>query len=81
MAVSTLAGIFALIWIFAGVAAFVVEFDKEKAWLRFIIAPFSIFYGIVWVLVALHGRQLRSGETKSGIMALARLDFRHFKKK
>jgi hypothetical protein len=76
---SIMAGCFALLWIGGGVAALIVKSDKERAWLLYILSPLAIAYGVVWLLVMLHGRRLRPGETASGLKALAQLNLRHFK--
>jgi hypothetical protein len=76
---SIMAGFFSLVWIAGGIAALIVKSEKERAWILYILSPLAITYGLVWLLVMLHGRRLRSGETASGLKALAQLNFSHFK--
>jgi hypothetical protein len=76
-----MAGMFALLWIAGGVAAPIIASDKERGWIVYLLSPFAIAYGLVWVLVMLHGRQLRRGETSSGLRALAQMNFSHFRER
>ena len=78
--VSILAGLFALVWISAGIGALVFGSNKERGWVIYLVAPLAIAYGLVWVIVMLNGRQLKNGELMSGFQALAKLDFDHFRK-
>jgi hypothetical protein len=63
----------------AGVAGVLVKSEKKGAWILYLLSPCAFAYGVVWILVMLHGRQLKSGETVSGLRALLKLDFDHFK--
>ena len=76
---SVIAGILALFWMAAGVAVVLVKSEKRGAWMLYLLSPCAFAYGVVWILVMLHGRQLKSGETVSGMRALLKLDFDYFK--
>ena len=76
---SVIAGSLALFWMAAGVAVLFVQSEKSGAWMLYLLSPCAFAYGVVWILVMLHGRQLKSGETVSGLRALLKLDFDHFK--
>jgi len=76
--VSAFAGLLAVIWIAAGIVAAVVSMTGGR-WQYVIVAPFAIGYGVIWLVVMLHGRQLERGETIHGLKALFRGDVRHFR--
>jgi hypothetical protein len=75
---SAFAGLLAVIWIGAGIAAAVIPMTGGR-WQYIIVAPFAIGYGVIWLVVMLHGRQLERGETIPGLKALFRGDLRHFR--
>jgi hypothetical protein len=75
---SAFASLLAVIWIGGGIAAAAVSMTGES-WQYIIVAPFAIGYGVIWLVVMLHGRQLERGETIPGLKALFRGDLKHFR--
>jgi hypothetical protein len=78
LVVSAFAGLLAVIWIAAGIAAAAVSMAGGR-WQYFLVAPFAIGYGVIWLVVMLHGRQLKRGETIPGLKALFRGDLKHWR--
>ncbi|MCE3003388.1 MAG: hypothetical protein LW860_11925 [Xanthomonadaceae bacterium] len=75
----SLAGVVAAAWLAAGVVLLVLAWRERSRWGFAALAPLLLGYGVVWILVALHGRPRRTGETIAGLKALVRLDFAHLR--
>ena len=76
--VTAIAALLAALWIAAGIAATMAALTNRGSPLLFLLSPLAVCFGLIWILVMLHGRQLSVGELIPGLKALVRLDLKHF---